>query len=105
VGVGGMEQEGVDRHLAILVVCGELEALREKRSQHQLPAARLALTLGAKWIAETVAALRLRDDVEVIVGLPAGTADDLKVLQLIRVANQLPQRHVRRAEAPARLDL
>jgi hypothetical protein len=93
--------ERVNRQLSRFVVRDQLESLREQRPDHQLipvwtgpiEARRL------RWSA----VFRLRDDVVPFGGDPAGRANDLKVLKLIGVPYQEPQRNVGRREAPARL--
>ena len=90
--VGARRHQRIRRHLARVGPHDEFEPVREERSEHQL-----------QLFLRGVSAFGLRDDVEACGAQPVRAADDLKILDAIRVANHEPQRHVHEVETAAGL--
>jgi len=85
-------------------VRGELEAFRQQRAHHQLNRCRRT-ACRRRWARRLLKAVgHFRDQIEMIRRDPAWTAGDLRILQLVGVPNQQPQRDVGRAQL-ARLHL
>ena len=79
------------------MVHGQLESLGQECPDHQLKWSRAWTLSGGEGILS--APIYLGHDVEMIGADPARAARNLKVLELIRIPNQQPQRDVGRREA------
>src|SRR5437867_4096758 len=90
------ERQRVDRQFPGLVVYRELEPLLEQVSHHELHGSWRSTGRRRRRIP-----LGLGDDVEAIGVDPIRTADDLKVLELVSIPDEEPQRHIRSSKSTA----
>src|SRR5439155_23796091 len=99
--VTSREDERIDRLLLGFGVNDKLETLREERSNHQLELARTLPRNRWTGCSDLVlnARINLRDDVEMVGRDPARPTGNLKVLELIRIADQQAERDIGGREA------